>query len=77
MSSFVCRESPELLRRRYEENLALLGRGLGLLRDDTGGDMPLLVRMGGEVTDSVLLESDEVVERRRSKLVNGEVGGGS
>lgn len=70
-SSLVCSDNPELLRRRYAENLALLGR------------VPFLERNVGEVvrprsdepTDSALLVRVDVVERRRSNSAKGGTGG--
>jgi hypothetical protein len=56
-----------LLRRRYDENLALLGRLDLLLR---GGDWR-------PPRESVLCESDDVTDRRRSKSGREGIVGGS
>lgn len=61
MSSFVCSDRPELLRRRYDENLALLGRVLPLILervDEAAEGQRRVVLMESEVR--VLAE-----ERRR------------
>jgi hypothetical protein len=63
----LCSERPELLRRRYDENLALLGRLDLLLR---GGDWR-------PPKESLLCESDGVMERRRSKSGREGIVGGS
>ena len=56
-----------MLRSRYDENLALLGR-LDLLLG--GGDW-------SPPNESEWWESEDVVERRRSKSTREGIGGGS